>query len=145
MLNDKQDIEFIRTRMKDKPIFIADGHHRYDTALNYRNERRKADSLRERDQPYNYVAMYLARLEDPGLTVLPAHRALFNLPGFDYKRFEEDLNLYFNIERIDFDRRSESRRPANGPGDDGPSSGPCARIRHAGQGGEKLLHSDAEK
>ncbi len=53
--------------------------------------------------------MFLARLEDPGLTILPAHRALFNLTDFNAQKFEDDLNRYFDIERIDFDRRSESK------------------------------------
>jgi uncharacterized protein (DUF1015 family) len=106
-VTDKQDIEFVVREMEDKPIYIADGHHRYDTALNYRNEQRKAAGTFTGDEPYNYVAMYLARLEEPGLTVLPAHRTLFNLSGFDPTRFENELNRYFNIERIDFDRKSE--------------------------------------
>jgi len=107
-ITDTADIAAIVRELADKPIFIADGHHRYDTALNYRNERRIAAGSHTNDEPYQYVAMYLARLEDPGLTVLPAHRALFNLSGFDPKRFEDDLNRYFNIERIDFDRKSET-------------------------------------
>jgi uncharacterized protein (DUF1015 family) len=108
-LSDKNDIESIVRELADKSIFIADGHHRYDTALNYRNERRKASGSFTGDEQYNYVAMYLARLEDPGLTVLPAHRALFNLPDFHPRRFEDDLNRYFNIERIDFHKKSESK------------------------------------
>lgn len=108
ILRDRQDIDTIIRELADKPVFIADGHHRYDTALNYRNERRKTAGSATGDQPYDYVAMYLARLEDPGLTVLPAHRTLFNLPDFDHGRFEEDMNRYFNIERIDFDRKSET-------------------------------------
>ena len=106
-LTDKGDIEAIVREMADKPFFIADGHHRYDTALNYRNERRSAAGSFTGEEPYNYVAMYLARLEDPGLTILPAHRALFNLSGFQPRRFEETLNKYFDIERIDFNDRSE--------------------------------------
>jgi uncharacterized protein (DUF1015 family) len=106
-VTDRQDIEAIVREMADKPFFIADGHHRYDTALTYRNERRKAAGTFTGEEPYNYVAMYLARLEDPGLTILPAHRALFNLTDFNPRRFEDDLNRYFNIERIDFDKKSE--------------------------------------
>jgi uncharacterized protein (DUF1015 family) len=106
-LNDKQVISDIVREMADKPIFIADGHHRYDTALTYRNERRKAAGAFTGDELYNYVAMYLARLEDPGLTILPAHRVLFNLTNFNPNRFEDDLNRFFNIERIDFDETSE--------------------------------------
>jgi uncharacterized protein (DUF1015 family) len=106
---DTQDIEAIVREMADKPIFIADGHHRYDTALNYRNERRKAAGSFTGEEGFNYTAMFLARLEDPGLTVLPAHRALFNLTDFHPQRFEDDLNQYFNIERIDFDTKSEHK------------------------------------
>lgn len=106
---DAQDIEFIVRELAHKPIFIADGHHRYDTALNYRNEQRKAAGSFTGEEGFNYTAMFLARLEDPGLTVLPAHRALFNLADFHPQRFEDDLNQYFNIERIDFDKRSETK------------------------------------
>jgi uncharacterized protein (DUF1015 family) len=108
-LNDRNDIETVVREMADKQIFIADGHHRYDTALNYRNERRAAAGSFSGEEGYNYVAMFLAPMEDPGLTILPAHRALFNLANFDPRRFEDDLNCYFNIERIDFDRKSEAK------------------------------------
>jgi uncharacterized protein (DUF1015 family) len=108
-LNDKNDIAAIARELADKHIFIADGHHRYDTALNYRNERRKAAGSFTGEEGFNYVAMFLARLEDPALTILPAHRALFNLTDFNARKFEDDLNKYFNIERIDFDKRSESK------------------------------------
>jgi uncharacterized protein (DUF1015 family) len=108
-LNDRNDIETIVREMADQQIFIADGHHRYDTALNYRNERRAAAGSFSGEEGYNYVAMFLAPMEDPGLTILPAHRALFNLANFDPRRFEDDLNCYFNIERIDFDRKSEAK------------------------------------
>ncbi|HAK60325.1 MAG TPA: DUF1015 domain-containing protein [Nitrospiraceae bacterium] len=106
--DDEQDIQAISQAMADKPFFIADGHHRYDTALNYRNERRSAQGSFTGDEEYNYVAMFMARLEDPELTILPAHRILFNLEGFHPRQFEDDLNSYFNIERIDFTDTSES-------------------------------------
>ena len=107
IVREKNDIAAVVRELSDKPFFIADGHHRYDTALNYRNERRKAAGTFTGDEPYNYVAMYLARLEDPGLTILPAHRALFNLTNFNPQRFEDDLNRFFNVERIDFNSQTE--------------------------------------
>ena len=106
-MTDKAGIDAIVRYLADQPIYIADGHHRYDTALNYRNERRKLAGSFTGSEGFNFVPMFLARIEDPGLTVLPAHRALFNLTDFDPKRFEEDLNRYFNIERIDFTKKSE--------------------------------------
>ncbi len=108
-LTDRNVIDALSNVIADKPFFIADGHHRYDTALNYRNERRKSAGSSTEDALYGYTSMFLARLEDPGLTILPAHRALFNLSEFHPRRFEDDLNRYFNIERIDFDAKSESK------------------------------------
>lgn len=109
LLRDPAAIEAVSAEMADKPFFIADGHHRYDTALNYRNERRSAAGTWTGDEPYNYTAMFLARIEDPGLTILPAHRALFNLNSFEPRRFERDLNMYFNIERLDFGPDTEQK------------------------------------
>ena len=106
-LADPGAIDVVVAAVSATPIFIADGHHRYDTALNYRNERRKAAGSFTGQEGYNYVPMFLARIEDPGLTILPAHRALFNLADFHPRQFEEDLNRYFNIERIDFTKRTE--------------------------------------
>ncbi len=64
--------------MKPKPLFIADGHHRYETALTYRRLRREraGASPSVARQPYDSVLMLFAGLEDPGLTVLPTHRVL---------------------------------------------------------------------
>lgn len=63
----------ISTLLKDRSLYIADGHHRYETALNYRNERRAAGGG-EGDEGYNFVLMALTAVEDPGLLVLPLHR-----------------------------------------------------------------------
>jgi uncharacterized protein (DUF1015 family) len=70
-------------QMRSKPLFIADGHHRYETALNYQKRRRQAGSPAGL-QPYDGVLMLLAPLEDPGLTVLPTHRVTTTpLPPYD--------------------------------------------------------------
>jgi uncharacterized protein (DUF1015 family) len=62
--------------MKTKLLFIADGHHRYETALNYRRARRQQAGASSAPQPYDNVLMLFASLEDRGLTVLPTHRVL---------------------------------------------------------------------
>ncbi|CAI4033123.1 hypothetical protein DNFV4_03556 [Nitrospira tepida] len=62
--------------MQPRPLFIADGHHRYETALNYQRLRRKQNGASQELQPYDQVLMLFSRLEDPGLTVLPTHRVL---------------------------------------------------------------------
>jgi uncharacterized protein (DUF1015 family) len=65
--------------MRTKPLFIADGHHRYETALNYQKLRRQQAGAPADLQPYDSVLMLVAPLEDPGLTVLPTHRVMTTL------------------------------------------------------------------
>jgi uncharacterized protein (DUF1015 family) len=71
--------------MRSKPLFIADGHHRYETAVNYQRLRRQHDGAVTEQQPYDGVLMLLAALEDPGLTVLPTHRVITTpLPPYEH-------------------------------------------------------------
>ncbi|MCX5881184.1 MAG: DUF1015 domain-containing protein, partial [Deltaproteobacteria bacterium] len=60
--------------MNDKSIFIADGHHRYETALNYRQWIADRTPGFSPEHPANFIMMYLCGMEDPGLVILPAHR-----------------------------------------------------------------------
>ncbi len=64
----------------DKSLYIADGHHRYTTALACRERARARNRDLAADSPYNFIMMYLCACEDPGLSVLPTHR-LLHLPG----------------------------------------------------------------
>ncbi len=75
-LADPSVIANIQAFLADKEIVIADGHHRYETALAYRDERRAAEGNPPRSQPYDYVLMYVTALQDPGLCILPAHRVV---------------------------------------------------------------------
>ncbi len=75
-VSDPSVLKEVVAAMKASPLFIADGHHRYETALNYRNGRRARAGAAKGLQPYDSVLMLFASLEDPGLTVLPTHRVL---------------------------------------------------------------------
>lgn len=74
-VTDPQTINDVAGMMADRPMFIADGHHRYGTALLYRDELRSKGELAE-DHPANYVLCVLCAMEDPGLLILPTHRVL---------------------------------------------------------------------
>jgi uncharacterized protein (DUF1015 family) len=65
------------------PLYIADGHHRYETALNFRNYQRQQHPDAPPDAAFNYVLMLLVDVRDPGLTILPTHRILHDLDRFD--------------------------------------------------------------
>ena len=64
-------------------LYIADGHHRYETALNFRDYQRQGHPEAPPDAAFNYVLMLLVDVRDPGLTILPTHRVLHDLQGFD--------------------------------------------------------------
>jgi uncharacterized protein (DUF1015 family) len=75
-VTDPSILQQIMEIMASKPLFIADGHHRYETALNYQRFRRETDGTSGELKPYDSVLMLLSPLEDPGLTVLPTHRVI---------------------------------------------------------------------
>ncbi|MDY7010157.1 MAG: DUF1015 domain-containing protein [Planctomycetota bacterium] len=80
---DENIIDSIAYALCDEPVFVADGHHRYTTALNYR------DSLGEiaPDHPANFVMFVLVAMDDPGLIVLPTHRIIRGLKDFSLEEF----------------------------------------------------------
>lgn len=86
--------------MRDKKLIIADGHHRYETALNYRNECRErlASSARdvELSAPHEYVMMTFVNMNSSGLTILPTHRVVSGLPRFDFKTFRDAASSFFD-------------------------------------------------
>ncbi|HEU4685061.1 MAG TPA: DUF1015 domain-containing protein [Nitrospira sp.] len=75
-VTDQAVLKQVADAMQSKPLFIADGHHRYETALTYQRMRRQQAGSPSNLQPYDAVLVLLAPLEDPGLTVLPTHRVL---------------------------------------------------------------------
>src|SRR5579859_1778595 len=78
-LTDKQQIALIQNFFAERQLYIADGHHRYETALNYREEVRAMHRTLHIDDAANFVLMALIDVDDPGLLVLPTHRLLFGL------------------------------------------------------------------
>jgi uncharacterized protein (DUF1015 family) len=94
-VSDAGTIESVVEAMRNKKLVIADGHHRYETALAYRDLRRaqSAEDLRA-----EYVMMTFIRLETEGLTILPTHRVLHSLAGFDWEQLLRQARPYFDCE-----------------------------------------------
>jgi uncharacterized protein (DUF1015 family) len=101
-ISDRDIISKIKITMSDSNLLIADGHHRYETALEYRNQQRNNSGTGSGERLYEYVMMYLARAEDDGLLINPTHRVLKNLDSLDLKDFIQKIGERFNIKRIDF-------------------------------------------
>ena len=106
-VSDPQILSRVTEIMQPKKIFIADGHHRYETALAYR-DRQRARSLKETGrETQHFTMMYLAAMEDEGLLILPTHRVVHNLEGFQAFSFMEQLRADFSIESFPFDSKNE--------------------------------------
>ena len=98
-ITDIEVIKKVTSSMKDKAIFIADGHHRYETSRNYRNLMRESNGTGA-DKPYEYLMMYLTDMGEEGLTILPSHRLIKKKEGFEPGSFLEKARQYFEIENM---------------------------------------------
>lgn len=99
-ISDRAVIQAVHDRMRDKNIFIADGHHRYETANNYRNELAAAGQLSGPEAPANFAMMMFVSMSDPGLAILPTHRLISGLPSLTADQVEAALRPNFEVERI---------------------------------------------
>lgn len=77
----------------DVPVFIADGHHRYETALNYRRAHPQVDAA-------GYTMMMMVAMNDPGLAILPTHRLISGVDGLDAVRLKELLSEHFEVSEM---------------------------------------------
>ncbi len=126
-ISDPAVISSVREQMKDRKLIIADGHHRYETALAYRDERRAtAETGSGIPAPYDMLMMTFVDMDRPdmdrpdmdrpnmdlpntdgpnpastGLVILPTHRLVFNLPSFSAAQFQAEAKKFFNVEEAD--------------------------------------------
>jgi uncharacterized protein (DUF1015 family) len=98
-IDKKKDIALIKKELGDKQIFIADGHHRYETALEYQREMRKKRPDDTGKIPSDYVLMFFSNMIDEGLTILPTHRLVKEVPD----NIEKMLSEFFDIETVNED------------------------------------------
>jgi uncharacterized protein (DUF1015 family) len=102
---DRAEIDAVRDAFESTPIFIADGHHRYETALAFRDLMRakdRGDHSAKNRRAYNYIMMTLVSADDPGLVILPIHRLLRQLPGGGLNAYLSHVSEQFSVERVPF-------------------------------------------
>ncbi len=100
-ITDTATIETVQSALADKTLFIADGHHRYETAVNYWKE---CESKGLKPEPgatetYRNRMMTFINMDDPGLVVLPTHRVVHSVKNFDLDRFISAAEKNFKVER----------------------------------------------
>ena len=90
----------ICSRLVDQPVYIADGHHRYESALTYMRERRACSPSVSGDEPFNFVMMTLVDFADRGLVVLPAHRLVRGVSKLKLGVLMSQLETFFTIAEL---------------------------------------------
>lgn len=127
-ISDPTKISLTRERMRERNIIIADGHHRYETALAYQKER--AQDRGTKLAPFEFAMMTFVNMESPGLVILPTHRVVHGIASFDMNIFNSGGCEFFAIE--DVDPSIDARRAS-------------AILREAGRSGTALLAVGAER
>lgn len=105
IIDDKSIINKIQETMKNKPLLIADGHHRYETAIAYRNHMRTLNPNYKEEEGFNWVMSYYTNLDDKNLKVYPTHRIITKT--IDIKNLEKELKQYFEISEMEFDSKNK--------------------------------------
>jgi uncharacterized protein (DUF1015 family) len=99
-VTDQHTISAVTGALGPKPVFIADGHHRYETALRYRDEKRAAGEVPDDEAAANFVLMMLVSMSDPGLVILPTHRLVSGLPALTAAQLRQALEQHFQVETV---------------------------------------------
>jgi len=117
-IQDPLALRYLTQQMEKKPVLIADGHHRYETARTFHRE--------EGSEASDWVLMYLSPIEDTGLTILPTHRVLSGLSIFEPQRWLHQMGTDFQLTSYPFTVRTQS--------------GECQRLLEEMASGEKGDH-----
>lgn len=126
-ISDPAIIRLLASAMDDKKLIIADGHHRYETALNYAKEHAPAQTthtescnppLPQPQYPEAAVMMTFVSMDSDGLVILPTHRVVHSLPAFDANAFVRAAEQFFTVEKLppgDAGRNLERLKAQRGP------------------------------
>jgi uncharacterized protein (DUF1015 family) len=98
-ITDPALIQKVQQEMQNQPLVIADGHHRYEATLNYRNQLRSERGQWNGREAFNYIMTYFANMKDSGVVILPTHRLVRGYAHKPFLELEEALQAYFYIEQ----------------------------------------------
>jgi uncharacterized protein (DUF1015 family) len=114
-VTDDETVNAIEASLEEESILIADGHHRYETALNYRNECAAAASDWTGEEGANWVMMMCVSTSDPGLIILPTHRAVKNVDVAKVAQLPGELEKYFCVKPLPFDQLEQAMNSESRP------------------------------
>jgi len=99
-ITEPEAINQIRYSLAHQPLYIADGHHRYESALAFWRERRTYSSSVSGNEPFNFVMMTLVDFSDPGLIILPPHRLIRGISKSTLDGMIAGLKMFFDIDKL---------------------------------------------
>jgi uncharacterized protein (DUF1015 family) len=99
-ISEQHGLSTVTGLLGPKPVFIADGHHRYETGLRYLEDQKAAGMVHDAEAPANFILMMLVSMSDPGLIILPTHRLISGLPELRAEQLAEALAPHFQLERV---------------------------------------------
>jgi uncharacterized protein (DUF1015 family) len=108
-ITDADTLATIAREMAPQRLVIADGHHRYETALAYRNECRARAASEDRNAPHEFVMMTLFNTDVEGLTILPTHRVIAGLAEFTFEKVCAELQPIFEWRAYRFNAKERDR------------------------------------
>jgi uncharacterized protein (DUF1015 family) len=92
-------IQKLQHEMNDQPLLIADGHHRYEATLNYRDQTRNARGQWTGREAFNYIMAYFANMNDENVVILPTHRLVRGYAAQPFLQLEQTLQKFFYLEQ----------------------------------------------
>jgi uncharacterized protein (DUF1015 family) len=92
-------IQKVQREMQNQPLLIADGHHRYEATLNYRNSMRAERGQGSGQEAFNFIMAYFANMNDDNVVILPTHRLVRGYAHKPFLELEETLQAYFYVEQ----------------------------------------------
>jgi len=143
-VSDPATVAAAKAKMADKKLIIADGHHRYETALNFRNEMRAKHGAQDPEAPYERVMIAFVNMDAPGLVILPTHRVVFGLEGFNIFAKAAQVMQYFDIQDLGTVSDIQSLVPQVRPSSGLTWAGAMGRLREAGKDRTALLAVTAQ-
>ena len=99
-ITEPEVINQICANLAHQPLYIADGHHRYESALTHQRERQVCSSLVSGDEGFNFVMMTLVSFSDPGLIILPPHRLVRGMSRASLNELLAKLRSFFEVEEL---------------------------------------------
>lgn len=99
-IKDKDTISRFMDLMSKREVYIADGHHRYETALEYQKIMKSKNPHHNGTEPYNFIMMYLTNVFDSGLVVYPTHRIIHSLNNFNKDEFLNKIGEVFELQTM---------------------------------------------